>query len=181
MHCLRDRHAVDVPTEYGCCRRLTAGERYGVTLIMVVPGAEIPEHMHLHREEMYNVATGAGIVSIDGVEQSLAPGVLFNVAPGEMYSIKNDGKIPLIVIETRVGEYIQDDDILHMPADAEEDPFEAFQQPNVLDQMLMDAPIPLDEIWVADVHEVRLPPAGTGDPPESPAPSTCAGCGRCRS
>lgn len=104
-------------TSFGveCC--LVKNSLYGVRLLCIESGYKIEPRMHLHRETMLSVISGAGTIIIDGVPRALHPSAVCTVIAGEAYEISNDGLIPLRLAEIRIGEYLEDDDKLSVPDD----------------------------------------------------------------
>lgn len=61
------------------------------------PGQVCTPHVHDTMVEIYMVDTGAGEIEIDGSVVPLRAGACVVVEAGEMHSVRNPGKEPLVV------------------------------------------------------------------------------------
>ena len=70
--------------------------------------------MHYHRSVHWVVTRGTAEVEVDGNVQMVHDNESVYISRTKWYSLKNPGKIPLILIEVANGDYLEDDDVIHM-------------------------------------------------------------------
>ncbi|HEX8557883.1 MAG TPA: cupin domain-containing protein [Pyrinomonadaceae bacterium] len=63
----------------------------------LLPGQAARAHRHGDMSEVFFVERGSGVLRVEGVVQTLAPGVCVAVAPGEEHELINDGSEPLVI------------------------------------------------------------------------------------
>jgi len=89
-----------------------------VKRLTILPGEGISLQLHHHRSEHWVVVRGmAKITLISGEkrkEKFLRKGESLYVPPGIAHRVENPGKIPLHIIETQIGEYLKEDDIVRL-------------------------------------------------------------------
>ncbi|MET1124360.1 MAG: mannose-1-phosphate guanylyltransferase/mannose-6-phosphate isomerase [Archaeoglobaceae archaeon] len=110
----KDRRAAMHKTEYkpwGNVTLLEEGERYKIKKIVVRPGRRLSLQRHYHRSEHWVVVRGTAKAFVDGKEFILRPGESTFIPIGALHRLENPGKVTLEVIETQIGEYLEDDDI----------------------------------------------------------------------
>ena len=83
----------------GCRIRCLVGEpdgapSFSMRQFEVAPGGHTVQHTHAYEHEVF-VLEGSGAVVQDGREQSLRPGMVVFVAPGEPHQFRNTGAGPL--------------------------------------------------------------------------------------
>jgi mannose-6-phosphate isomerase-like protein (cupin superfamily) len=79
--------------------------RWGdVEYVTVPPGSAIPIHKHEQDEEVYFIFAGTGLLTIDGKEYQVGPGVFSACPAGSAHGLRNNGsqEIRLIVIGVRL-------------------------------------------------------------------------------
>lgn len=64
----------------------------------LLPGQAARAHRHADMSEVFYVERGAGVLLIEGVEQSLEAGVCVAVEPGEEHELRNTGDAELVII-----------------------------------------------------------------------------------
>ncbi|MBL7076340.1 MAG: cupin domain-containing protein [Kiritimatiellae bacterium] len=62
------------------------------------PGASIGSHQHLREDEVYIIASGAGLIDDGSGEERVAVGDAILTGNGETHTIRNDGDEPLTLI-----------------------------------------------------------------------------------
>lgn len=62
------------------------------------PGQVARAHRHPDMYEVFFVESGAGVIKVDGREQSLGTGVCVLIEPGEAHEIVNNGAGNLVLI-----------------------------------------------------------------------------------
>jgi mannose-1-phosphate guanylyltransferase/mannose-6-phosphate isomerase len=91
---------------------LDIGERYKIKKILVNPGQTLSLQMHFHRSEHWVVVKGTALVTIQGKETYVHENESIYVPKGAVHRVSNPGKVSLEIIETQVGEYLGEDDIV---------------------------------------------------------------------
>jgi len=91
---------------------LDAGERYKIKKILVHPGETLSLQMHFHRSEHWVVVRGTAQVTVGGKETLVHENESIYVPKGATHRVSNPGKVALEIIETQVGEYLGEDDII---------------------------------------------------------------------
>ena len=102
---------------WGSYTVLEEGERYKIKRLTVLPGKKLSLQMHYHRSEHWVVVRGTAKVYIDGKEILLRPGESTFIPAGVKHRLENPGKVILEVIETQIGEYLGEDDIVRFADD----------------------------------------------------------------
>ena len=88
-----------------------------VKRITVTPGHRLSYQRHTHRGEHWFVVTGAGTVTIDGVERDVAEGAAVDIPAGAAHRIACGESGPLVFIEVQRGAYFGEDDIERLEDD----------------------------------------------------------------
>lgn len=99
---------------WGYYKILESGPRYKVKRILVDPQQILSLQMHYHRSEHWVVVQGTAKVTIGDNIQILHENQSTYVPKGTMHRLENPGKVPLEIIETQVGEYLGEDDIVRL-------------------------------------------------------------------
>lgn len=99
---------------WGYYKILEAGPRYKVKRILVDPQQILSLQMHYHRSEHWVVVQGTAKVTIGDTTQILHENQSIYVPKGVVHRLENPGKVPVEIIETQVGEYLGEDDILRL-------------------------------------------------------------------
>ncbi len=84
---------------------------YQVKKLVVKPDGYLSVQSHFHRDEFWVVVSGVAMATLEGKRELLEAGDTFNVRAMEKHRIGNPGKIPLVVIEVQLGEYLGENDI----------------------------------------------------------------------
>jgi len=90
---------------------------YKIKRIVVKPGKRLSLQKHLHRNEHWIVLSGTATVTVGEKTFSVHPNESTYIKAGELHRLANLGKIPLTIIETQVGEYTGEDDIVRIEDD----------------------------------------------------------------
>ncbi len=96
---------------WGSYTVLEEGERYKIKRITIKPGKRLSLQRHYHRSEHWVVVKGTARVYYDGKETLLRPGESTFIPAGVLHRLENPGRVDLEVIETQIGEYLEEDDI----------------------------------------------------------------------
>ena len=87
------------------------GPRWLTKVLVVKPEQSTSMQLHLHRTETYLVVEGVADISMNGDIKTLYEGHIGWVTPGTWHQITNTGKIDLVIVETWMGSYLNEDDI----------------------------------------------------------------------
>jgi mannose-1-phosphate guanylyltransferase/mannose-6-phosphate isomerase len=97
---------------WGSYTILEEGQRYKIKKILVNPSQTLSLQMHYHRSEHWVVVKGTAKVTIEGEETFVHENESIFVPKGSKHRVSNPGKVALEIIETQVGEYLGEDDIV---------------------------------------------------------------------
>ncbi len=92
-------------------------ESYKVKRIVVKPGKRLSLQKHFHRSEHWIVVSGTATVTRGEDEYLVRANESTYIPMGEIHRLENVGKIPLVMIEAQVGEYLGEDDIVRISDD----------------------------------------------------------------
>jgi len=90
---------------------------YKVKRIVVKPGKRLSLQKHYHRSEHWIVVSGTAKVTRGDDEFLVRANESTYISMGEIHRLENMGKIPLVMIEAQVGEYLGEDDIVRIEDD----------------------------------------------------------------
>jgi len=96
---------------------LESSVHFKVKKIQIKPGKRMPMEKHFHRKEHWIVVSGTGKAILDDEEFLLRQNESTSIEIGVSHSLENPGNINLVIIETQVGEYTDEDDSMHMGGD----------------------------------------------------------------
>ncbi|MGP1450409.1 MAG: mannose-1-phosphate guanylyltransferase/mannose-6-phosphate isomerase [Wolinella sp.] len=102
---------------WGLYTTLEEGDKYKIKRIVVDSGARLSLQKHIHRSEHWVIVSGVGMVQIGDKEELLKANESTYIPAGEIHRLSNPGKLPLILIETQVGDYLGEDDIIRIEDD----------------------------------------------------------------
>ena len=91
-------------------RRTLGLEAFGINVVQIAPGEQIPEHDELDRdqEEVFFVLAGSPTLVIDGEDHPASAGTFARLDPGHKRTMRNDGQGPaevLVVSAPRLSGY----------------------------------------------------------------------------
>lgn len=92
-------------------------DSYKVKRIVVKPGKRLSLQKHFHRSEHWIVVSGTATVTRGDDEYLVRANESTYIPMGEIHRLENVGKIPLVMIEAQVGEYLGEDDIVRISDD----------------------------------------------------------------
>ncbi|MGB2551760.1 mannose-1-phosphate guanylyltransferase/mannose-6-phosphate isomerase [Campylobacter sp. MOP51] len=90
---------------------------YKIKKIEVNPGKRLSLQKHFHRNEHWIVVSGTATVIIEDETKLIRTNESTYIKAGEIHRLSNNGKIPVVLIEVQVGEYIKEDDIIRIKDD----------------------------------------------------------------
>ena len=102
---------------WGTYTILDESNGYKVKRIVVKPGKRLSLQKHYHRSEHWIVVSGTAVVTRGTDEYTVNANESTYIPMGEVHRLENVGKIPLVMIEAQVGEYVGEDDIVHLEDD----------------------------------------------------------------
>jgi mannose-6-phosphate isomerase len=95
-----------------------ASERdFKTKAIHVDPGKRLSYQRHERRAEHWLIVRGSGVVTLDGVEHAISPGVAIDIPARACHRIENTGDLPLVFVEVQLGDYFGEDDIVRLDDD----------------------------------------------------------------
>ncbi len=111
--CLELFHSPIRHLSWGTETLLEQSHQSQVYKIELHPGASIPEHFHAHRKENWQVLSGLGKATISGVTHHITTGWTYNIDKTTLHSCISSKDRPLVILETRIGDFLHEDDLVH--------------------------------------------------------------------
>jgi len=102
---------------WGTYTVLEESERFKIKKIVIKPGKRISLQKHLHRSEHWVVVSGTANIHSGGEDKVICKNESIYIPIGVNHRLSNEGKIDLVIIETQVGEYVGEDDIIRIDDD----------------------------------------------------------------
>ena len=90
---------------------------YKIKSIMVKSGKRISLQKHMHRSEHWVVVEGTAQVTLEREIRLVRKNESTYIPIGAAHRLENPGKIDLVIIETQVGDYVGEDDIIRLSDD----------------------------------------------------------------
>lgn len=109
------KEAVEHTTLYyswGQQQQLGEGIGYKMKKLVIRPGEGLAPKMHYHRSVHWVVTKGTAEVVIAGEQKMVHDNESVFIPKTTKYSLRNPGKISLVLIEVENGDYLEDDDIV---------------------------------------------------------------------
>jgi mannose-1-phosphate guanylyltransferase / mannose-6-phosphate isomerase len=97
---------------WGWFESLALGDCFQVKRICVKPRAALSLQSHKHRSEHWIVVEGTAKVTIDDEVKLVSEGQSIYVPLGAKHRMENPGKLPMVLIEVQIGNYLGEDDII---------------------------------------------------------------------
>jgi mannose-1-phosphate guanylyltransferase len=91
--------------------------KYKIKRIKVEVGKRLSLQKHLHRNEHWIVVSGTATVRVEDKIFTLRANESTYIKIGELHRLANDGKVPVVVIEAQIGDYLGEDDIIRVEDD----------------------------------------------------------------
>jgi len=112
-------HHVHLKTHrpWGTYTVLEDTQGYKIKRIVVKPGKRLSLQKHYHRNEHWIVVSGTATVRVGNSNKLVRPNESTYIKMGELHRLSNEGKIPVVLIEVQVGEYVEEDDIVRVDDD----------------------------------------------------------------
>lgn len=102
---------------WGTYSVLLESNTYKIKQIVVKPKHRLSLQKHFHRNEHWIVVSGSALVQIGEKEVFLKANESTYIPMGAPHRLENPGKIPLVLIEVQMGEYLGEDDIVRIEDD----------------------------------------------------------------
>jgi mannose-6-phosphate isomerase len=102
---------------WGCYTVIAEADSFKVKTIEVRPGQRLSYQRHARRAEHWFVVAGQGVVTLDGSDLDVRPGIAVDVPCGAAHRIHNTGPVPLVFVEVQQGDYFGEDDIVRLHDD----------------------------------------------------------------
>lgn len=102
---------------WGTYTILENNSKYKIKRIEVKPGGRLSLQKHFHRSEHWTVVSGTAVVTLGEKEIPLRANESIYIPMGELHRLENRGKLLLVVIETQIGDYLGEDDIVRIQDD----------------------------------------------------------------
>ncbi len=90
---------------------------YKVKRIIVLPGKRLSYQRHAKRREIWTLAEGAGLATVEGRSVELRAGQTIEIPIGAAHRMANPGIADLVFIEVQLGSYFGEDDIVRLEDD----------------------------------------------------------------
>jgi len=97
---------------WGYFETLTVGHHFQVKRICVNPDSSLSLQSHRYRSEHWIIVEGTAKVTIDQTVKLLTAGQSIYVPIGSKHRLENPGRLPVVLIEVQIGEYLGEDDIV---------------------------------------------------------------------
>ena len=88
-----------------------------VKRITVNPKQRLSYQYHYKRSETWIIVSGAGVVTLDDIDQSVAPGDVITINPEQRHRVCSSKDETLVFIEVQRGSYFGEDDIVRLSDD----------------------------------------------------------------
>lgn len=102
---------------WGTYTILEDNPKYKIKRIEVKPQGRLSLQKHFHRSEHWTVVSGTAIVTLGEREVILRANESIYIPMGELHRLENHGKLNLVIIETQIGDYLGEDDIVRIHDD----------------------------------------------------------------
>ena len=102
---------------WGTYTILEDNPKYKIKRIVVEPGKRLSLQKHFHRNEHWIVISGTATVRVKDKTFILRANESTYIKMGDIHRLSNEGKIPVIMIEAQIGDYLGEDDILRIEDD----------------------------------------------------------------
>jgi mannose-6-phosphate isomerase len=106
---------------WGTYEVLATSDTHQVKRIVVKPGQRLSYQTHEQRSEYWVIVAGTGTVTLDDIQSMALGGDAFIIEQGIAHRIANTGEEDLVFIETQLGLYFGEDDIVRLEDDYERD------------------------------------------------------------
>jgi len=102
---------------WGTYTVLEDNPNYKIKRIVVEAGKRLSLQKHFHRNEHWIVVSGTATVTVEDKTFMLRANESTYIKMGDIHRLANDGKIPVVMIEAQIGDYLGEDDIVRIEDD----------------------------------------------------------------
>ncbi|MEA2099506.1 MAG: mannose-1-phosphate guanylyltransferase/mannose-6-phosphate isomerase [Campylobacterota bacterium] len=102
---------------WGTYTVLEDNPNYKIKRIVVEPGKRLSLQKHFHRNEHWIVVSGTATVQVEDKTFMLRANESTYIKMGDVHRLSNEGKIPVVMIEAQIGDYLGEDDIVRIEDD----------------------------------------------------------------
>jgi len=102
---------------WGTYTVLEDNPQYKIKRIEVKVGKRLSLQKHLHRNEHWIVVSGTATVTIEDKTFTLRANESTYIKMGNIHRLSNEGKVPVVLIEAQIGDYLGEDDIIRIEDD----------------------------------------------------------------
>lgn len=103
-----------VERPWGSYEIIARGFQYQVKRLVILPGEKISKQMHHHRAEHWFVVSGNPIITIGNDVEPSHIGCHYDIDRCEVHRISNNMLEPVVIIETQLGEFLTEEDIIRI-------------------------------------------------------------------
>ncbi|MDP2090212.1 MAG: mannose-1-phosphate guanylyltransferase/mannose-6-phosphate isomerase [Candidatus Gracilibacteria bacterium] len=105
-------YGITVYRPWGSYTIIDEGKTFKTKRLTVLPGKKLSSQMHHHRSEHWVVVSGTAKITLNDKEILLSKGESTYIPIGTTHRLENVGKIDLHIIESQIGDYLEEDDII---------------------------------------------------------------------
>lgn len=102
---------------WGSFEILHESEGVKVKRLVVKPTHRLSLQYHHHRDEVWVIKSGVGKMQVGITEFQVNPKDSIKIPQGSTHRITNNGTEDLVIIETQLGDYLGEDDIVRVEDD----------------------------------------------------------------
>jgi mannose-1-phosphate guanylyltransferase len=102
---------------WGTYTILEDSPKYKIKRIEVMPGKRLSLQKHFHRNEHWIIVSGTATVTVENKTFILRANESTYIKMGDIHRLANEGKVPVIMIEAQIGDYLGEDDIVRIEDD----------------------------------------------------------------
>lgn len=99
---------------WGTYQTLELAKNYQVKTIAINPGGRLSLQKHCHRAEHWIVVSGKPTLTIDTTTKIYSIGDHIFIPIGTLHRMENFTSTPVVIIETQIGDYLGEDDIIRI-------------------------------------------------------------------
>lgn len=108
---------ITVPRPWGQYTILLDAPDCKVKRIEVLPGKRLSLQKHFHRREHWVIVSGKAVVTVGNTVMEKGPNEHVIIPQGEIHRLGNSGPEMVVIIETQLGSYFGEDDIIRLEDD----------------------------------------------------------------
>jgi len=108
---------MEIECPWGFYQVLWEGEGYQIKKLVVLPGKKLSLQYHHQRSEHWVIVKGSALVQVGDDSLTLGKNGSIYIPKGVKHRITNNGVTALEIVETQVGNYLGEDDIVRLDDD----------------------------------------------------------------